>query len=209
MVVSEHFLWLHIPKTAGDATLLMFRQLDHTWRLIDPHSDPRKHSTLAEAFERVPDVGNLRVIANLRRLPELTLSYFHHMQRHGRDERFASGRPFGDLTFREYVQYVVEHPDTQSYDWILNRHLGDRDADDWLRVSCLAESFVDVIGRHVAISEEARARVATISANVGAYEKGVARWYEAGELEQLYRNCPRWAETERKIYGNTLEGVAR
>lgn len=203
-MVGERFVWLHIPKTAGDATLLMFRQLDHDWRLIDPHTDPRKHQTLAEARARVPDLDRLDVIANLRRLPEVALSYFHHMQRHGANERHASGRSFGELTFREYVEYVIGHPESQSYDWILDNHLGDRDADHWLRVSDLAGSFADVIGRYVEISDEARARIGTVTANLGTYEKGLARWYEPGEIERLYANCPRWADAERKVYGGLL-----
>ena len=204
MVVSERFVWLHIPKTAGDATLLMFRALEHAWRVIDPHTDPRKHSTLAEARARVPGLDDLAVIANLRRLPEVALSYFHHMQRNGANERFANGRSFGEMTFRDYARWVIEHPDTQTYDWILNHMLGDRDADQWLQVSRLPESFVEVIGRHVPISDEARARIGTLAANRGTYEKGLARWYEPGELAQLYANCPRWAETERKVYGDIL-----
>jgi len=203
MVVSEQFLWLHIPKTAGDATLLMFRQLDHPWRLIDPHTDPRKHSTLAEAYERVPGARELRVIANLRRLPDVALSYFHHMQRHSPDERFANGRAFGELSFREYIRGVVERPDTQSYDWILNHYLGDRDADHWLRVSSLAQSFIEVIGAYVPISDAALGRIGAISANVGTYAKE-DQWYEPGVLTQLYANCPRWADTERKVYGDIL-----
>jgi hypothetical protein len=126
------------------------------------------------------------------------------MQRNGANERFASGRTFGEMTFRDYARYVIEHPDTQSYDWILDNHLGDRDADQWLQVSRLAASFVEGIGRHLPISDEARARIGTVTANRGTYEKGLARWYEPGELAQLYANCPRWAETERKVYGDVL-----
>ena len=204
MVISDSFIWLHIPKTAGDATLLMFGELQHPWRLLDRHTDPRKHGTLADAHARVPDSASFAVIANLRRLPEVALSYFHHMQRHDPDGQFASGRRWGELEFGEYIRWVIDHPKTQSYDWILNHHLGDRDADHWLRASsALAESFIDIVGRHVEIPGAARERIHTLSANVGPYaKKSLDAWYSPGVIEALYANCPRWAETERRIYGN-------
>ena len=204
MVISDTFIWLHIPKTAGDATLLMFEELHHPWRLIDRHTDPRKHGTLADAYARVPESRGFAVIANLRRLPEVALSYFHHMQRHAPGERFASGKCYGEIQFSDYIRWVIDHPETQSYDWILNHHLGDRDADHWLRASSsLAESFIDVIGRYIAIPAETRDRIRLVKANVGNYaKKSLDAWYAPHEIDALYTNCPRWAETERKVYGD-------
>ena len=212
MVISDHFIWLHIPKTAGDATLQMFQQLGAKWRVLDPHTDPRKHGTIADAYAREPESRDFAVIANLRRLPEVALSYFHHMQRHGPGERFANGRCFGELDFRAYIEWVIEHPESQSYDWILDNHLPDRDADHWLRVSSLADSFVEVVGRYVEIPADALERIRTISANVGSYaKKGLEAWYAPGELEVFYANCPRWSAAERRVYGDLLtvgEGAA-
>jgi hypothetical protein len=203
MVISDRFIWLHIPKTAGDATLQMFQQVRHAWRLIDPHTAPEKHGTLADAHARVPESRDFAVIANLRRLPEVALSYFHHMQRHAPGDRFASGRLFGELTFRDYIRWVIEHPESQSYDWLLDHHLGDRDADHWLRVSSLAESFLEVVGRYVEIPPDARERIRSISANVGPYaKKSLDAWYAPAELAAFYANCPRWSATERRVYGD-------
>jgi hypothetical protein len=42
------------------------------------------------------------------------------------------------------MRWVIDHPETQSYDWILNHHLGDRDADHWLRACRHSPSFIDV-----------------------------------------------------------------
>jgi hypothetical protein len=202
VVVSDRFVWLHIPKTAGDATLRMFQALEHPWRLIDDHKDDRKHGTLADAKARAPGSEGLAVIANLRRLPELTLSYYQHMRRHAAGERFASGRHFGEMEFRDYLHYVIEHPQTQSYDWHLDHFLGARDADHWLRVSDLAESFLVEIGRYLPIPREAVARIRAIRANVGDYpQKDVRDWFTRDEMEALYRNCPRWSDCERREYG--------
>jgi len=206
MVVSDRFLWLHIPKTAGDATVRMFEELNHPWRLIDPHGDVRKHGTLADAHERVQGSQGLAVIANLRRLPEMALSYFHHMQRHHPTERFANARCFGEMTFRDYLHYVIEHPQTQSYDWHLDHFLGARDADHWLLVSDLAESFVRVIGRYVPIPERTAERIREVRANVGGYERAddLSRWYDCHEMIALYGNSPRWSQFERREYGDLL-----
>lgn len=205
MVVSEALIWLHIPKTAGDATLRMFEALDVAWQVKDAHSDPRKHETLAEACQRVPDAGRRAVVANLRRLPELLPSYFHHMQRHAPDERFANGMRFGELGFPDYLDYVLSHPEQQSHDWLLDHQLGDREADHWLRVSELAESFLEVVGRYHRISPEAAARIRELRANEGHYPSAdVTRWFRRDQMQALYANCPRWSRTERVVYGDLL-----
>lgn len=205
MVVSERLIWLHIPKTAGDATLQMFQHVSHAWRILDPHTDPQKHGTLADALRRAPGSESCAVMINLRRLPEVLVSYFHHMQRHAADHRFANGRPFGELRYEEYLHYVLEHPETQTYDWILAQHLGDREADHYLRVSDLAESFLEAVGRYHAIDPEVRDRIRTIRANVGSYERRAPNaWFRRDEMAQLYHNCPRWRGCEEAVYGDTL-----
>jgi hypothetical protein len=210
MIVSDKIIWLHIPKTAGDATLRMFAEVPVAWRLFDPHTDPRKHGVLADAWARAPGSESCAVIANLRRLPEILVSYFHHMQRHAPDQLYANGRRFAELAYREYLHFVLEHPEQQSYDWILDNHLGDREPDHFLRVSDLGASFLDVVGRYHAIPADAKPRIEAVRANVGPYQRGgPADWFTRDEMETLYRNCPRWTRTERMVYGNTLlEDVA-
>lgn len=157
-----------------------------------------------------PGSESCAVMINLRRLPEVLVSYFHHMQRHGADQPFASGRPWGQLRYEEYLHYVLAHPETQTYDWILDQHLGSREADHYLRVSDLAESFLEAVGRHHEIDPEVGARIRSIRANVGSYERrGATGWFRRDEMAQLYRNCPRWRRCEEAVYGDTLvEAVA-
>jgi hypothetical protein len=205
MVISDRIIWLHIPKTAGDATLRMFEEVPVAWRVLDPHTDPRKHGTLADAHARVPGSESCAVIVNLRRLPEVLVSYFHHMQRHGSDQVYANGRRWGDLAYREYLDWVLAHPENQTYDWILDHHLGDREPDHFLRVSDLAESFLSVVGRYHEIPADARPRIEAVRANVGRYARGgLVDWFARDEMEALYRNCPRWSRSEKAVYGNLL-----
>jgi len=205
MVVSERLIWLHIPKTAGDSTLRMFARIPHGWRILDPHTDPQKHGTLADAYRRAPGSESCRVMINLRRLPDVLLSYFHHMQRHGPDQHFANGRRFGELAYREYLHWVLEHPENQTYDWILNHHLGERDPDHCLRVDDLAASFLDVVGLYHEIPDALRADASAIRANVGGYDRGdLTSWFTRDEMTQLYRNCPRWTRSECAVYGRAL-----
>lgn len=206
MVISEKFLWLHIPKTAGDATLAMFQALGHRFLLLDAHTDERKHGTLADAVARVPGSEQRALIANLRRLPDVALSYFHHMQRHHPETRFANGQPFGALRFRDYLEYVLSHPDQQSYDWHFDHFFGARDPDHWLRVDGLADSFLDVIGRYLPIDPEAAQRIRATIANVGSYDRrgGAASWFTRDEMAAFYALCPRWRRAERQEYGDLL-----
>lgn len=205
MVVSESFIWLHIPKTAGDATLAMFEALRHPFHVLDPHTDPRKHGTLVEAHARAPGSEGHAVIANLRRLPDVARSYFHHMQRHAPDTPFANGRPFAALTFRQYLDHVLRHPDRQSYDWHFDHFFGPREPDHWLQVETLAESFLSVVGRYVPVPEDAAERIRATVANVGRYDRrGAASEFSRDDMEAFYAMCPRWSRAERQEYGRLL-----
>jgi hypothetical protein len=183
----------------------MFAMIPHAWRIFDPHTDPRKHGTLADAHRRAPGSESCKVIINLRRLPHVLVSYFHHMQRHAPDERYASGARWGAMSYREYLHWVLEHPQNQSYDWILDHHLGEREPDHYLRVDDLGRSFLEVVGRYHEIPDELRTSAAAIRANVGGYGRGDATsWFTRDEMEQLYRNCPRWSRCEQSVYGGRL-----
>lgn len=208
MVISERLVWVHIPKTAGDATLAMFRRLDVDWRLIHGHKDPEKHRRLPELLNEDPDCRHLAVIANLRRLPEVALSYFHHMQRHDPTSQVGrSGVRFGEIDFHAYLAFVLENPDTQTYDWILDHYLGPEDPDHWLDVSRLAESFVKVISPLHPIPEPTRLALREIRENAGDYERAWERWFRPGEMGRLYENCPRWRGIEERELGGTLAQV--
>ncbi len=208
MVICNEFIWLHIPKTAGDATLAMFKLLDHEWAVIDPNTDPEKHGTLADAHARVRESAQLPVIANLRRLPELVLSYFFHMQRHRADEVFANGRSFGQMDFGEFSRYLVEHPETHSYDNVIEGFVGDRAVDHWIRVSDLSASFVEIIGSIISLDETVCEQLLSVRANVGTYDKrSITDWYSREDIEALYRNAPRWREAELKTYGDLMVDV--
>jgi hypothetical protein len=204
LVITERLVWLHIPKTAGDATLAMFEQLKVDFRAIHHHRDPAKHMTFAEAGAAYPGVDRLAVLANLRRLPEVALSYFHHMQRHDPDEKLGDGRSFGALTFRDYSRWLLDNPDTQSYDWHLDHFLGEREPDAWLRVDRLARSFVEVVGAYHPISPEEAEAFTAIRRNEGPYRRRLGDWFDEETIAGLYANAPRWAKAERRTYGRLL-----
>lgn len=206
MVITDRLIWLHIPKTAGDATLAMFERLPLDYRVIHHHRDPAKHMTLAEAQAAWPGCGGLRVVVNLRRLPEVALSYFHHMQRHDPEEKIGDGRPFGAITFRDYLRWMLDNPDTQTYDWHLDHFLGEREPDAWIRTDRLAESFVTVVGGLHPISPEEQATLAGIRRNEGGYLQRLSEWYAPEEMAGLYANAPRWSAAERRVYGGVLCG---
>jgi len=204
MVITDRLVWLHIPKTAGDATLAMFEKVSCEVRLMHERHDPRKHETLQQAREQFPEVDELAVIVNLRRLPEVALSFFHHMQRHDPDARFANGRSFADMRFRDYLDYVLEHPDTHSYDWHFDHFLGDRDPDHWLRVDRLASSFIEVVGAYHEVAPGGLGEIRETHENVASYNRDLSRWFAPEEAAALYEMSPRWCLAERRVYGYLL-----
>ena len=177
MVVSERLIWLHIPKTAGDATLQMFQQLSHPWRILDPHTDPQKHGTLADAYDARRARSPAPSLINLRRLPEVLVSYFHHMQRHGAGAAVRQADvPSANCASRSTSTTSSSTPKPRPTTGSSTSTWAEREADHYLRVSDLAESFLEVVGRHHEIDPEMRDRVRSIRANVGSYERRGRDW---------------------------------
>ena len=109
MVIGDKFAWAHIPKTGGDSTNLLFRELGNdSLRFID---GPEKHNS----FSREGITGRDR-ISNIRRLPALLKSWAVHYSQHSKWNPGNSDRPF---TRAQLLQGMVWWLEPYTSDWKL------------------------------------------------------------------------------------------
>ena len=66
MVIGEHFVWGHMPKTGGEATRAMFALLPELIVYADESHTFEQHTTFVEREEKVR--GKMLAL-NIRRLP--------------------------------------------------------------------------------------------------------------------------------------------
>jgi len=190
MVIGRRFAWAHLPKTAGDATLAMFRAVPGLVEFADPVDSNDKHMPF---FGREQEVAGKLLVMNIRRLSDWAVSGAHHKARHGvfPDYRPAPLQSAEEITSRtdgdNLLRWMTDHGRFQVERWLRTERLeGDV-------LALLTELGVD--------SERARRAVASVArVNEGQYPVGAVE-LTPDQLARLYELNPVWAGIERRLYG--------
>jgi hypothetical protein len=192
MVIGETFAWGHLQKTAGDATLGLFRLFPDLIVFSDPLSVEDKHASFAE---RAAEVHGKLLAANFRRLPDWTLSWAHHRSKFGQ-------RPDGKPIAMNSPHQMVEVPraDTRLSQLTDN---GRYHVDRWIRMERLVEDFTDFVSDLTDVTDEDRERIAAFGpVNALDYDHEIDHWFTPEQIRRLYRNNPIWAALEERVYGD-------
>jgi hypothetical protein len=195
MIVSERFVWAHIPKTGGDATAMMIQRVPRLVVLADPLGDNAKHLPFDQRQESI--AGKL-LVANIRRLPSWAVSYARHVERFG---SWPDYRPTGP---RDPEMVAAE----AAADWMLDGIVGEYDVDVWLRQEHLADDLVRFLREVAGLTpaEEAAVRaVGRVNDQRPRFRvwrrPSPRRFFTPAQIETLYAANPRWASIERATYG--------
>jgi hypothetical protein len=192
MVIGERFVWGHLQKTAGDATLGLFRLFPELVLYSDPRNVEEKHASFAT---RPAEIDGKLLAANLRRLPDWTLSWAQHRARY-------ATRPDGRPVAMNSPYQMVEVPRADKRLSLLT-DAGRYHIDRWLRMENLVEDFGAFIADFTAVSDEDRDRIAAFGpVNALDYDHEIAHWFTPEQVRRLYRNNPLWASVEERVYGD-------
>lgn len=190
MVIGEKFAWGHLGKTGGDAALHLFRLFPELLARADDAETNAKHALFSAHEQAI--VGKLLAL-NLRRLPAWILSYSHHKAKRGLHPAY---RPLPMMTADEMARCTAAD---ETLAWFTGN--GRFRIDRWLRTEYLRWDFLSFISEFTEVSTERRLKVLQTGAiNAAHYEHEVRRWFDAEQIESMYRHNPVWAEIEREIY---------
>lgn len=195
MIVSQRFVWAHIPKTGGDATATMIVRVPRLVVLADHLRDNAKHLPFAE---RRGSIEGKLLVANLRRLPAWALSHARHFERFG--------------AFPDYEPAGPQDPEVvasrSAADELLDLILGEFEVDRWIRHEHLADDLAGLLRELAALTaaEEKTIRsVGRVNDQRTKLERirppSPERFFTPAQVETLYANNPRWAAIERRVYG--------
>jgi hypothetical protein len=191
MVIGRQFAWAHLPKTAGDATLAMFRAVPGLVNFADPPDSNDKHMPF---FGREDEVAGKLLVMNIRRLPSWALSGAQHKARHG---LFPDYRPV-PLESSEEISDRTDADDLLR--WMTDH--GRFGIDRWLRMESLQDDFLSLLDELGELGPEAERAVRSVGrVNEGHYPPELAIRFTADELARLYALNPVWASVERLVYG--------
>jgi len=193
MVIGEKFAWAHIPKTGGDSTHLLFRELDNdSLRFID---GPEKHNSFARE-----GITGLDRISNIRRLPSLLKSWAVHYSQHS---KWNPGNDDRIFTRNQLLRGMVWWLEPYTSDWklvkfdevVFDYYELDK-IDHWIRTEYLMDDFRTVMSEYLDVSKLDN----DFLSNPGSYKRKIQ--FSRRELKQIYTSCSRWAELEAAVYGN-------
>ena len=193
MVVSERFVWAHIPKTGGNATATMLAHVPRLIVMADHLQDHAKHLSLDL---RRGSIEGKTLVANIRRLPAWALSYARHLERHGQwpDYEPVALHPPG----------VVAAAGTA--DGWLDEVVGGYTIDVWIRQEHLADDLVRFLRETAGLTdaeEESIRSVGLVNSPRPRIRRlpSPERFFTPDQIDTLYASNPRWAELERRVYG--------
>jgi hypothetical protein len=192
MVIGERFAWGHLQKTAGDATLGLFRLFPELILFSDPRNVEDKHASFAA---RSAEIDGKLLAANFRRLPDWTLSWAQHRAKY-------ATRPDGKASTMNSPHQKVEVPRADKRLAILTDD-GRYHIDRWIRMERLGEDFTAFVAELTELTDEDRERIASFErVNTLDYDHEIGHWFTPEQVRRLYRNNPLWASVEERVYGD-------
>ena len=195
MVIGERFAWAHLPKTAGMATTALFRLFPELIVFQDLDHNNDKHTHFRERRDQVSG----KVLAmNLRRLPFWVLSRAQYVARWG--------------IHPDYTPIPMDSPRKLSESGFPDTRLALFTDDDrftidrWIRMESLGDDFLSFISEWTDVSPEREQQVRGLApVNALEYDHDITSWFTQDHIAAMYRNNPRWAAIEQRLYGSLFE----
>ena len=192
MVIGERFAWGHLQKTAGDATLGMFRLFPSLVLDSDPRGVEKKHASFAT---RATEVEGKLLAANFRRLPDWTLSWAQHRASH-------TSQPGRTPAAMNSPHQMVEVPRADKRLSLLTDD-GRYQVERWIRMERLVDDFIAFVSELTDVTDRDRERIAALGpVNALEYDHDVTHWFTPEQVRRLYQKNPLWASVEERVYGD-------
>jgi hypothetical protein len=175
MIIGKQFVWGHLGKTGGDATLTLFHLFPELIVYADEMRSQSKHDNFAA---REHEIKGKLLFLNIRKLPSWLLSRAQHRARYG--------------VYPDYEPLPMPSPDeiaqsTQA-DQSLNHFLanGRFKVDKWIRTEFLKEDFLAAVAELTQISAEKRQKVReVVMTNAMRYDHEVKMVYQRAHRSNL------------------------
>jgi hypothetical protein len=195
MVIGKEFAWSHLPKTGGDATLVLFKLFPEAILYADYEDSNVKHTPFGDREERV---AGKSLAMNIRRLPFWVLSRWQHAARRGLYPDYVPIPMPGaeDLAESDLPDSRIEH----------FTDAGRFQIDHWIRTEHLIDDFLEFISGYADVTPDRRLAAASLRpVNAYDYDHNLASWFTPRQVQRMYERNPAWAKLELDLYGELFE----
>lgn len=214
MIITPHFVWTHMAKTGGSVVHKILELLNDPEIILDPMtgewSDYKRHEPFWMRSQKIGfDITHGKYKAlTIRRLPSWILSM----------SEFKFATCGFEYERNDLINGLFKHEKRDMNNGILNDpgEFEISPADDalafyepesidiWWTQENLANDVINTNTKYYQIDEPLRNQMSLIRINENKYNRDLKEHFSNTELEQLYHNCPLWAQYEKKIYGDLL-----
>ena len=192
MLISNRFIWLHLPKTGGTSTAKLFRDLKIPGISVDPDHIDAKHESIENRPDGVNSATGKKIIITSRRLASWLLSDWHH-----KTKKMGLKIPFSPV--KSGLFYSLRLGGT----WV--------SADYWIHyfkaTNCThvvrLEHLEEDSNRYVLpLLPKGTQALQFPRSNTNKYSHKIEKFFGKNDLKRIYQNNPAWANWEHKVYGS-------
>ena len=193
MLISDRFIWLHLPKTGGTSTAKLFRELNISGINIDPDHVDEKHQSIQDRLNSFAKKEDKDIIITTRRLASWLLSDWHH-----KTKKMCLNIPFEPV--KSGLFYSLRLGGT----WVA--------ADYWIHyfnaISCTHTVRLEYIeedsNRYILpLLPKGTKPLKFPRYNTNKYSHKIEDFFSERDLKRIYGNNPAWSAWEKEIYGST------
>ena len=193
MIISNHFVWLHLPKTGGTSTARLFRKLELPSVSVDSDEIDAKHESIEHRLKGVSIETGKKTIITSRRLAFWLLSDWHH-----KTKKMGLKLPFNPV--KSGLFYSLRLGGI----WV--------SADYWIKYFNATSCTYTVRLEH--LQEDSNRYVLPLLpkgtkplkfpfSNTNKYSHNIEDFFGKRDLIRIHENNPAWSAWEEKIYGST------
>ena len=193
MIISNCFIWLHLPKTGGTSTARLFREINIPGVSVDPDDVDAKHESIEHRLNSVNLQTERETIITSRRLANWLLSDWHH-----KTKKMGLELPFNPV--KSGLFYSLRLGGT----WVA--------ADYWIHYFSATSCSHTVRLEH--LEEDSNRYVLPLlpkgtkplrfpNQNTNQYSRNIEDFFGKRDLNRIYENNPAWTAWEEEVYGTT------
>ena len=192
MLISDRFIWLHLPKTGGASTARLFRKLNISGIAVDPDHVDNKHESIESRLNGFNTEIGKEIIITSRRLASWLLSDWHH-----KTKKMGLTLPFNPVKCGLFYSLRLGGTWVSADYWI--HYFNATACTHVVRLEHLEEDS----NRYVLpLLPQGIQALRFPRSNTNKYSHKIEDFFGKTDLKIIYQNNPAWTAWENKVYGS-------
>jgi hypothetical protein len=190
MLISNRFVWLHLPKTGGTSTAKLFRELNIPGITVDPDHIDAKHESIENRLKSFKSEEIRETIITTRRLANWLLSDWQH-----KTKKMGLTLPFEPVKSGLFYSLRLGGTWVAADYWI--HYFNARSCTRVVRLEYLEEDSNRLV---LPLLPQGTNRLKFPNANTNNYSHKIENFFNRNDLKRIHQNNPAWSSWEKDIY---------